>query len=160
MTYNISLDPMTYMEPGEIRVLKNIFESDFMGGQDTTVSHTPIPSLQSLCNHIVRESMTCPTRTTLVENKGRHTVVSQGCESYPFPFNKSTWPRNGGIKPNPSTSTKHMWYWNMGYNITQKWTLHVCETWQICIYIYNGIRYNVVMHGDKVMYRVCEHDMV
>ena len=101
MTSNLSLG----MEPGEIRVLQNIFESDFIGGQDTTVPYAPIPSLQLLCNHIVSRDMTCPTCNTQVQNKGRHVIVSQGCQSYPFPFTKSTWPLNGEMKPNQNTST-------------------------------------------------------
>ena len=31
MTSNLSLDPMNYIEPGEIRGLKNIYKSDFAG---------------------------------------------------------------------------------------------------------------------------------
>ena len=100
MTSNLSLG----MEPGEIRVLRDIFESNFIGGG---CNPAPIPSLQSLCNHIVDRDMTCPTCNSRVRNKGRHVIISQGCESYPFPFTRSTRPLNGEIKPNQNTSTKH-----------------------------------------------------
>ena len=102
MTSNLSLS----MEPVEIRVLQDIFKSNFIGGQDT-VQSSPILSLQLLCNHIVDRDMTCPTCNSWLQNKGRHVIISQGCESYPFPFTRSIWPLNGEIKPNQNTSNEH-----------------------------------------------------
>ena len=64
MTSNLSLG----MEPGEIKVLQDIFESDFIGGQDK-VENAPIPSLQSLCNHIVDRDMTCPICNSRLQNR-------------------------------------------------------------------------------------------
>ena len=95
--YNISTNISNLslgMEPGEMKVLCDIFENNFIGGQNK-VESSPIPRLQQLCNHLVDRSMTCPTCHSRLQNKGRHVIVSQGCESYPFPFSRSTWLLNG-----------------------------------------------------------------
>ena len=90
--YNISTNISNLslsMEPGEILVLHDIYESDFVNGQNK-VESSPIPSLQQLCDHLVDRSMTCPTCHSRLQNKGRHVIVSQGCESYPFLFSRVT----------------------------------------------------------------------
>ena len=94
--YNISsnISNLSHgMEPGEVKVLRKIFESNFIEGQ-SNVEFPPIPSLQSMCDHLV-DKMTCPTCHSRLKDKGRHVIVSQGCKSYPFPYSRSTWPLNG-----------------------------------------------------------------
>ena len=100
--YNISTNISNLsigMEPGEMRVLGDIWESDFVNAQNK-VECSPIPKLQQLCDHLVDRSMTCPTCHSWLQNKGRHVIVSHGCENYPFPFSQATWPLNGEGKPN------------------------------------------------------------
>ena len=82
------------IEPGEVKVLCEVWESDFIEGQ-SNVECPPIPSFQSMCNHLVDKNMTCPTYHSRLKDKGRHVIVSHGCKSYPFPYSRSTWPLNG-----------------------------------------------------------------
>ena len=99
--YNISTNISNLslgMEPGEVKVLREIWESDFIEGQ-SNVECSPIPSLRLICDHLVDKSMTCPTCHSRLKDKGRHVIVSQGCESYPFPFSRSTWPLKCEGKP-------------------------------------------------------------
>ena len=81
------------MDPGELPVLREIWESNFIGGQ-SDAERPPIPSLQSMCDHLM-DNMTCPTCHSRPKDKARHMIVSQGCESYPFPWSRDTWPLNG-----------------------------------------------------------------
>ena len=82
------------MNPDELPVLHEIYENVFINRQGDNV-RPPIHSLQSMCDHL-KLRMECPTCHTIPKDMARHIIVSQGCQSYPFPWTKGTWPLNGG----------------------------------------------------------------
>ena len=78
------------VDPGELPVLREIWESNFRDGQ-SDAGRPPNTSVQSICDHL-KDKMKCHSRP---KDKARHIIVSQGCESYPFPWSRDTWPLNG-----------------------------------------------------------------
>ena len=80
------------MGSGELPVLRKIWESNFSDGQ-SDIERPPIHSLQSMSDHL-KDKMKCPTCHSRPKDKARHIIVSQGCQSYPFPWTKDTWPLN------------------------------------------------------------------
>ena len=80
------------MNPDKLPVLREVYENNFIDGQGDNV-RPPIHSLQSMCDHL-KVKMECPTCHTRLKDKARHIIVSQGCQSYPFPWTKDTWPLN------------------------------------------------------------------
>ena len=71
------------MNPDELPVLREIYENNFVDGQGDNV-RPPIYSFQSMCDHL-KIKMECPMCLSRLKDKARHIIVSQGCQSYPFP---------------------------------------------------------------------------
>ena len=71
------------INPDELPVLHEIYENVFTDGQGDNVCPS-LYSIQLMCDHF-KTRMQCPTCHTIPKDKARHSIVSEGCQSYPFP---------------------------------------------------------------------------